>query len=100
MPTEQAGNPLMQMLMPMAVVFLIFYFLVIKPEKDRQKSRTAMLASLKKNDNVVTTGGLHGTIVNIKTTTVVLRVDDNVKMEFDKEAIAGLVKTDSAAATT
>ncbi|MCK5579765.1 MAG: preprotein translocase subunit YajC [Candidatus Omnitrophica bacterium] len=87
MPLEQAGGSMFQIL-PFLAVFAIFYFLVIKPEKNKQKARKEKITSIKKNDQVVTAGGLHGTIVNIKETTVVLRVDDNVKIEFDKEAIS------------
>lgn len=84
---EQAANPLMQMV-PFMAIFLIFYLLVIKPEKTKQNERKARIANLQKNDQVVTSGGLHGTVVNVKATTVVIRVDDAVKIEVDKEAIA------------
>ena len=49
-----------------------------------------MLANLKKNDQVITTGGAHGTVVIVRDKTVVLRVDDNARIEFDKEAITSL----------
>lgn len=89
MPAEQSVNPLLQLpIIPYAIIIFIFYFLVIKPQKDKQKERGSLLSSLKKNDEVVTAGGVHGTIVNIKDKTVIVRVDDNVKMEIDKEAIS------------
>ena len=69
-------------------LILIFYFLVIKPEKSKQSERKNRIANLKKNDQVITSGGIHGTVVNVKPTTVVLRVDDNVKLEIDKDAIS------------
>ena len=87
MPVESTANPFSQII-PFIVIGFIFYFLVFKPEKEKQKEKKEQLANLKKNDQVVTAGGLHGTIVNIKTATVVLRIDDNVKVEVDKEAIA------------
>lgn len=99
MPPESAANPFMQMAFPAVVLFFIFYFIVFQPEKKRQKERKGMLETLTKNDEVVTSGGIHGTIVNVKTTTVILRVDDSVKFEIDKEAIA-LVTKGSAAKTT
>ncbi|MCR4336502.1 MAG: preprotein translocase subunit YajC [Candidatus Omnitrophica bacterium] len=83
---DQASNPLFQMI-PFVLVFLIFYFLVIKPEKTKQNERKKKLAELKKNDQVVTAAGIHGIIVNVKETTVIVRVDDNVRLEIDKEAI-------------
>jgi len=78
-------------LIPMIVIFGIFYFLVIQPEKKKQKTHQDMVANLKKNDEVVTSAGIHGTVVNVKEKTVVLRLDENVRVEFDKEAIAALV---------
>ena len=87
MPTDQAANPLMQFV-PLLLVFAIFYFLVMKPEKDKQKQRKEMLKNVQKNDNIITSGGIHGTVVNVKDVTVVVRVDDNVKIEVDREAIA------------
>ena len=76
----------------MLLIFGIFYFLVIRPEKKKQKDHKDMIANLRKNDEVVTSGGMHGVVVNIKDTTVVLRLDDNVRIEFDKEAVLVLKK--------
>ena len=87
MPTEQAGSPIMQMV-PFILVFAIFYFLIIKPEKKKKAEHKDRIASVKKNDQIVTAGGMHGTVVNVKETTLVIRVDDNTKIEFDKEAIS------------
>jgi preprotein translocase subunit YajC len=86
MPLEQTANPIAQMI-PFVLVFAIFYFLVIKPEKDKQKQHKQLINNVKKNDQVVTAGGIHGTVVNVKPTTVIVRVDDNAKIEVDKEAI-------------
>ena len=94
MSPEQAANPLMQFpIIPYIVIIAIFYFLVFKPQKDKQKQHKELLASLKKNDQVITSHGIHATIVNVKDTTVVLRIDDNAKIEVDKEAIATVVKS-------
>ncbi len=88
MPAEGAANPLVALpIIPYILIFGVFWFLVIKPQKDKQKEHAERLKSLKKNDEVVTVGGAHGTIVLVKDKTVVVRVDDNVKIEFDKEAI-------------
>ncbi len=91
MSPEQAPNPLSG-LVPMFMVVLIFYFLVFKPQRDKQKDLKRTIEGLKKNDQVVTIGGLHGVVVLVKEKTVALRVDDNTKLEFDKEAIASVVK--------
>lgn len=96
MPAEQSVNPLVQLpLIPYILIFLIFWFLVIKPQKDKQKEHAATLKNLKKNDEVVTAGGIHGTVVLVKDKTAVVRVDDNVKIEFDKEFITKIVSAKS-----
>lgn len=92
MPTEQAVNPLAQMIVPYALIFAIFWFLIFKPQKDKQKQHAQMLKNLKKNDEVITTSGIHATVALVKETTVVLRLDDNVKVEFDKDSVAALKK--------
>lgn len=86
MGAEQVISP-WNMLVPYALIFAVFYFLVIKPQKDKQKDHQGMLNDLKKNDEIVTTGGVHGTIVNVKDHTLILRVDDNVKIEIDRSAV-------------
>lgn len=80
-------------LIPIFLVFMIFYFLLIRPQQKRQKEHQNLIAGLKKNDEIVTTGGIHGTIVNVKDTTFVLKVDENVKIEIDKSAVAYLKKS-------
>jgi preprotein translocase subunit YajC len=79
-------------LLPMVLIFGIFYFLVIRPEKNKQKEHQNLITNLRKNDEVVTTGGLHGTVVNVKDTTVVLRLDENCRVEFEKDAVLSVVK--------
>lgn len=83
----------MQMAFPAVVLFFIFYFIVFQPEKKRQKERKILLENLAKNDEVVTSGGIHGTVVNVKPSTVIMRIDDSVKIEVDKEAILTVIKT-------
>lgn len=82
-----ASNPLMN-LMPVILIFIIFYFLLIRPQKKTQDEHKKMVAGLKKNDEVITAGGIHGTIVNVKDHTVTLKVDDNVKVEVQKNSIS------------
>ncbi len=77
---------------PLILVFVIFYFLLIRPQQKERKRHQEMVKSLAKNDEVVTSGGIHGTIVNVKETSVVLRIDDNAKMEVDKYAISYMIK--------
>jgi len=70
------------------VIFAIFYFVLIRPQHKQQKEYKEMLAALKKNDQVVTVGGVHGTIVNLKEQTLTIRVDDNTRLEIDRTAVA------------
>ncbi len=74
------------------LIFIIFYFFIIKPQKDKQKQHKDMVENIKKNDEIITAGGLHGTVVNVKDKTIIARFDDNVKIELDKEAVS-TVKT-------
>jgi len=71
-------------------IFLIFYFFIIRPQRQQQKKIQEMITNLKKNDEVVTTSGIHGTVVIVKDKTVVLRVDEGCRIEFDREAIASV----------
>lgn len=84
-------------LLPMFVFpILIFYWLVLRPQRTARKAHAQMLKQLKKNDEVVTTGGLFGTVVNVKPESVTLRIDDNVRVEVESAAITRLVKTTGA----
>ncbi|MDR3192862.1 MAG: preprotein translocase subunit YajC [Treponema sp.] len=77
-------------LIPFAAIIAIFYFLIIRPQNKKQKETQRMLGALKKGDKVVTIGGIHGTIQSTKDHTVILRVDDNVKLEFSRSAISSV----------
>lgn len=70
-----------------AAIFAIFYFLLIRPQQRQRRDREQMLGAVKKGDRVVTTGGLHGTVTGLTDSTVVIRVADQVKLEFDRSAI-------------
>jgi len=76
----------------MVMIIGIFYFIVIVPQRKKDKAHQKMMSTLSKNDEVVTSAGIHGTVVNVKDKTVVLRVDDNVKIEMEKSCIAFIGK--------
>jgi len=78
--------------MPLILIFLIFYLLIIRPQRIKEKKHQNMLRNLSKGDQVVTVGGLHGTIVGLSDEIVVLRVAENVKVEVSRNAIAYLKK--------
>ena len=92
MPAEPTVSPLIQMV-PYVLIVFIFYFVFFKPQKEQQKKQKELLSNLKKNDKVVTAGGMHGTVVNVKEKSVIIRVDDNVKIEFDKESVSTVTKS-------
>ncbi|OJF16361.1 MAG: preprotein translocase subunit YajC [Bacillaceae bacterium G1] len=73
--------------LPLILMLVVFYFLIIRPQQKRHKERMAMLDALKKGDRVVTIGGLHGTIVDLNDDQVVLRVNENTKLTFDRNAV-------------
>ena len=95
MPTQAAPSPL-AMLFPFAMMFLIFYVLVFRPQAKQRKTHEQMVKNLKKHDEVVTSGGILGTVLNVKSDTLTLRVDENVRLEVEKTAIARLVKASQA----
>ena len=73
----------------------IFYFFLIRPQNKKQKEMEKMLAALKKGDKVVTIGGIHGVVSSVKEKTIVLKVDDNAKLEFNRSAIASVVNPEA-----
>ena len=74
-------------------IIVIMYFLMIRPQKKRQEQQQKLITSLKTGDRVVTNGGIHGLISNVKETTVLVKVADNVKIEMDKSAITTVLKS-------
>ena len=74
------------------LVILIFYFLIIRPQNKKNRETKNMLAAIKKGDKVVTAGGIRGTILSVKDQVVMLKVDDNEKLEFSKSAISTVLE--------
>lgn len=92
-PTQGAEPPFNfgATLLPICLI-VIFYFLMVRPQQKRQKEQQAMVAAIKIGDEVIMTDGIHGIIANVKEATIILKVADNVKIEFDKVAIATVKK--------
>ena len=86
-----ASQQLMQTAVPFVAIIAIFYFLLIRPQNKKQKETQRMLDALKKGDKVITIGGIHGTVSSVKEKTVIVKVDENTKLEFNKSAIATVV---------
>lgn len=84
---------LISTLIMFGAIFLIFYFMIIRPQQKRAKQREKMLSNMQKGDKVITSGGLHGTIAGLDEKTVLLQVGDNIKMKFEKSAIASVISS-------
>ena len=92
-------NPLMQ-IVPFIAIGVIFYFLIIRPQSKKQKELEKLIENLKTGDKVVTNGGIHGIIANVREgRTLSLKIADNVKIEIDKSAIAAVDKGAAPAAS-
>jgi preprotein translocase subunit YajC len=91
----QTQNPLVS-LIPIFLVFGIFYFLLLAPMRKRQKALQKMVSELKKGDRVVTNGGLLGEIAAVEDRLIHLKLSDNVKVRVLKSAVAGLEGTPEA----
>lgn len=77
-------------------MFVILYYVMIRPQSKRQKEQQRLIAALKTGDRVVTAAGIHGMITNVKETTVTVKVADNVKIEMEKSAVSNVLKPSEA----
>ncbi|MFH1857022.1 MAG: preprotein translocase subunit YajC [Candidatus Omnitrophota bacterium] len=93
-PQGQESAGLMSFL-PIIVIFVIFYLLLIKPQQKKQKEQQQLIATLQKNDEVITAGGIHGTIAAVKDKTFILRIDENVRIEIEKSSVSRVTKVKS-----
>ena len=80
------------MLVPMGMIFLIFYFLLIRPQQRQRKEQQARINALQAGDRVITTAGIHALVHHIKERTVTLKVAEGVMLEFDKAAVGTVLK--------
>lgn len=91
------GNPLVFM----ALMFVMMYFVLIRPQRQRQKEQEKMISSVKVGDHIVMNGGEHGIITSVKEKTLMVKLADNVKVEYERSAIASVSKkSDIVEATT
>lgn len=80
-------------LLPLVLIFVVFYFLLIRPQQKKAKEHRQMLENLKKGDKVITAGGIYGVIDSVGKNTVVIKIDDNVKIKLGKGYIAAVRST-------
>lgn len=83
----ESGGGLVSTLIMFGAIFLIFYFMIIRPQQKRAKERDKMLSNLEKGDKVVTNGGIHGVIAGLEEKTALLQISDNVKIKIERSAI-------------
>src|SRR6188768_1866243 len=78
---------------PLLLIFVVFYFLLIRPQQTKAKEHTDMLSNLKRNDDVITSGGIYGKVVSLTDKVVVLEIAPKVQVKVERPQIASLVKT-------
>ncbi len=87
------ANPL-ALWLPIILIFAIMYFLIFRPQAKKQKQHRMMLDALKKGDKIITAGGIYGTVLSVKEkeNTVIVKIDDNTKIELVKSSVAQVVE--------
>ena len=87
-PTQQPPGGAFGQFIPFILIFVIFYFLLIRPQKQKQKKLQLQVDAMRPGDKVITAGGIHGLITGIKKLSVTVKVDNNTKIQFEKSAIS------------
>ena len=85
--------PALMQFAPLVLIFAVFYFLLIRPQQQKAKEQRLMLANLKRNDDVITSGGIYGKIIELTETVVKLEIAPNVRVRVDRSQIASLVNS-------
>jgi preprotein translocase subunit YajC len=88
----QEGPSLISNLILFGSIIAIFYFMIIRPQQKREKERQSMLSALKKGDKVVTSGGLHGSVIGIEEKTLLIQIADNVKVKVERGSVTTIVR--------
>ncbi len=86
------GMAAFQQIIPLVFMFAIFYFLLIRPQQKKAKEHKALLESMKKGDNVITAGGVHGKVTAVENELVTLEIANNVNIKITKSYIAAIKK--------
>jgi len=90
-PAQPQGGGMLSFL-PLILMFVIFYFIAIRPQRKKQQELAAQVSALKGGDHLVTTGGVYGVVSSLQEKTITLKIADNVKIKLDKSAVAAVVK--------
>lgn len=94
-PTPSLARGLAGMFPWLVLFFVIMYLFIIRPQRKEEEKKRKLMESLRKNDRVITIGGLHGTIKEVRSDTVLLTVSDGVQLKFNKSAISTVLKRGS-----
>lgn len=89
---DGGGGSLISTLIMFGAIFAIFYFMIIRPQQKRAKEREKLLSNIEKGDKIITSGGVHATIVGIEEKTVLIEVAPNVKIKIERSAIGSVIK--------
>jgi preprotein translocase subunit YajC len=91
----EGGASSMLSFLPLILIFIVFWFLIIRPQKKQQDQRKAMINALKRGDQIVTNGGLFARVKDVKADRVTATIAEGVKVEISKSAISGVVEEGS-----
>jgi preprotein translocase subunit YajC len=86
-----SGSGITSTLIMFGLIFVIFYFMIVRPQQKRQKERQKMLDAIKKGDKIITAGGIHGTVVGVEEKAVLVQIADNVKVKVDRGSVSSIV---------
>ena len=91
---QSSPGGMLSMLLPFILMFVVMYFLILRPQKKKERERKALLSRIKKNDRVVTAGGIHGLVTSVREHEVILRIDDakDIKIKVDRSAIVTVLE--------
>lgn len=87
---QGGAGGLLGSILPLVLIFVVFYFLLIRPQQKRAKEHKNMIDNLKKGDKIITSGGIYGVIESVGANTVTLKIGENVKVKLGKTYIASL----------
>ena len=86
------GGGMIGTIVMFGLIFVIFYFMIIRPQQKRQKERQQMIEAMKKGDKIITAGGIHGTIVGVEDKIILVQIADNVKVKIERSSIGNILK--------
>jgi preprotein translocase subunit YajC len=93
-PTDGSQPPAWVQLLPLVILFVLMYFVLLRPQMKRQKEHEKLISAVKTGDRVVAAGGIYGTVTNLKDQVVVLKIADNVKIEIQRSTITSVEKSE------